>query len=105
MFDRPRATEEWADQQIQGALKVLSDHHAREWEAHRVEREAVVRRQIADWQLHLAGCLERAASYEAEAATLPPSHKHYSQLLRNAADQRDKAAYARSRIAILEGRI
>lgn len=104
MLDRPNS-DAWADRQIQDALKVLSDHHAREWEAHRVEREANLRRQIADWQYHLAGCLDRAASYEAEAAALPKAHKHHSELLRLAADQRKKAAFARRWIENLEGQI
>lgn len=104
MLDRPN-TDALVNQQVQDAIKVLSDHHAREWEASRVEREANIRRQIADWQVHLAGYLDRAASYEAEAAVLPKAHKHRSELLRHAADQRAKAAFARTRIAILEGRI
>lgn len=101
MLDRPTA-EVWADNQVQTALKVLSDHHAREWEASRTKREANIRRQLADWQFHLAGCLERIAAYEAEAATLPKAHKHHSELLRLAADQREKAAFAKRWIENLE---
>lgn len=93
----------WADEQVQQAIKVLSDHHAREWERHRPAREVNARKEIAAWLEHEAGCIRRARDYEAEAASLPKAHKDYAGLLILAAKQRDMADWARSRI-VLAGR-
>lgn len=62
MLDRPNS-DAWADRQIQDALKVLSDHHAREWEAARAERERVIRKNMASWLAHAEGCKARALDY------------------------------------------
>lgn len=92
----------WATEQVQAAIKVLSDHHAREWEKHRPAREANARKEIAAWLEHEAGCIRRARAYEAEAAALPKAHKDHAGLLILAAKQREMAAWARSRIALAE---
>lgn len=96
MLDRPHyqptPDDAWADEKIQSALKVLSDYHAREWEASRPEREAELRKQIVAWQEHEAGSLRRADAYEAEAAAC----------LRRAAEQRENAAFAKRWIETLE---
>lgn len=92
----------WATEQVQQAIKVLSDHRASEWEKHRNEREANARKEIAAWQEHETGCIRRAHAYEAEASGLPKAHKDHAGLLNLAAKQREMAAWARSRVALAE---
>lgn len=92
----------WADEQYQQALRVLSDRHARAYEAARPIREAVVRQEIAAWQEHIDGCNRRAAAHDAAADALPKSHKDYVYYRNLAAEQRGMAAWARSRITLQE---
>lgn len=88
----------WADEQVGNALRVLSDHHAREWEASRSIREASIRQRIAEWQEHEAGCIRRAKEYAAQAASLPAAHKDHPYYTKLANDQFALAARARRAI-------
>lgn len=99
----PITDDAWADQQYQAALAVISDRRSCEWEARRAEREANIRKEIASWQAHIAGCIRRAAEYQAEADARPKAHKDHAYYRRLADEQREKAARARSKIEILEG--
>lgn len=85
----------WADEQVQQAIKVLSDHHAREWEKHRQAREDRARQMIADWLWHAERCEKRADAYLADAARFCASHKDHHYYLRLANEQLAKAADAR----------
>lgn len=98
----PITDDAWAEQQYQAALAVISDRRACEWEARRAEREANIRKEIAAWQAHLAGCIRRATEYQAEADALPKAHKDHVYYRNLAAEQRERAAWARSKIEILE---
>lgn len=92
----------WASEQVQAALKVLSDHHAREWEKHRPAREARARQMMADWIWHAKCCEKRADAYLADAARFPAAHKDHAYYLRLANEQLAKAADARRCAAIQE---
>src|SRR5512138_3078436 len=85
----------WADEQVQAALRVLSDHHAREWEKHRQAREDRTRQRIADWLYHARCCDLRADEYLSNAAKFPHAHKDHHYYLRLANEQLAKAADAR----------
>lgn len=85
----------WANEQVQAALKVLSDHHAREWEKHRPAREARARQMMAGWLWHAECCEKRADAYLADAARFCASHKDHHYYLRLANEQLAKAADAR----------
>lgn len=93
----------WADEQVQQAIKVLSDHLAREWEKHRPAREARARQMMADWLWHAEFCENRADAYLSDAARFPAAHKDHHYYLRLANEQLAKAADAR-RYAEIEGR-
>ena len=93
----------WADMQVEQALRVLADHHARQWEAGRPEREARARKMMADGLWHAECCEKRADAYLADAARFPAAHKDHAYYLRLANEQLAKAADAR-RCAEVEGR-
>ena len=90
----------WADDQIQSALRILSDHHAREWHERASEREAKARQRITDWLAYEAGCIRRGDDYARQAASYPLAHKDHAHFLRLANDQYAKAADARRRIEV-----
>lgn len=89
MLDRPyqpRPDDEWADKQVQEALRVLSDHHAREWESARPAREANARNRMAAWLEHAEGCMARALEYAQWADEYdegdPRRHKYRAESIR-----------------------
>lgn len=90
----------WADEQYQQSLRVLSDHHARTYEAARPIREPKARQRIADWLLLAAKSEARADGYLSDAARHAASHKDHHYYLRLANEQLALAASARRRAEI-----
>lgn len=90
----------WADEQYQQALRVLSDRHARAYEAARPIREPKTRQRIADWLFLASQSDARANAYLSEAACYAASHKDHHHCLRRANEQLELAASARRRAEV-----
>jgi hypothetical protein len=78
--------EQWATDQVQAAIAVLSDHRALDW--HREAIEAEARQRSDDWLAHAEACEIRARQYDAWAAEYPASHRFHHRYVEMADEQR-----------------
>ena len=79
------------------AMRVIMDHRAREWEAHRENREAAIRDRCADLLHHADMCQQRADRYDRWASEYPAAHRKHHQYRAEADRQRKLKADAMRR--------
>jgi hypothetical protein len=76
------------------AMRVIMDHRAREWEAHRETREAAIRARMDELLRHADQCQERATECDRWASEYPAAHRKHHQYRAEADRQRKLKADA-----------